>query len=146
MKNCYRNVAQGPERCHHKPRAPVQHSPSASLEHERGWMSFESMSSASDRVWSYSSYKSDIYRTVRRTAPGTRDMPLRVAILTDEPGWHGRELQRAFLALGVQSAFASLADCRIDLESPQARVQVPGFGEREPDAIFVRSIEAGSFE
>ena len=28
-------------------------------------MSFESMSSASDRVWSYSSYKSDIYRTVR---------------------------------------------------------------------------------
>jgi len=73
-------------------------------------------------------------------------MPLRVAILTDEPGWHGRELQRAFLALGVQSAFASLPDCRIDLESPQARVQVPGFGEREPDAIFVRSIEAGSFE
>jgi methenyltetrahydromethanopterin cyclohydrolase len=28
-------------------------------------MSFESMSSASDRVWSYCSYKSDIYRTIR---------------------------------------------------------------------------------
>jgi tetrahydromethanopterin:alpha-L-glutamate ligase len=70
----------------------------------------------------------------------------RVAILTDEPGWHGRELQRAFRALDVQSVFASLSDCRLDLEGAQARVLVPGFGTHAPDAVFVRSIEAGTFE
>jgi len=73
-------------------------------------------------------------------------MAPRVAILTDEPGWHGRELQRALRALGVKCAFASLSDCRIDLESSQARVLIPGFGTQGPDAAFVRSIAAGSFE
>jgi tetrahydromethanopterin:alpha-L-glutamate ligase len=70
----------------------------------------------------------------------------RVAILTDTAGWHGRELQRAFRAFGVQTAFASLSDCRIDLEGARAFVQVPGFGTQVPDAVFVRSIEAGTFE
>jgi tetrahydromethanopterin:alpha-L-glutamate ligase len=69
-----------------------------------------------------------------------------VAILTDRPGWHGRELQRAFRALGVQTGFASLSDCRFDLETPRAGVHVPGFERRPPDAVFVRSIEAGTFE
>ncbi len=73
-------------------------------------------------------------------------MPPRVVILTDKPGWHGRELLRAFRALGVQAAFASLSDCRLDLEGSQALVQVPGFGTQVPDAVFVRSIEAGTFE
>jgi RimK family alpha-L-glutamate ligase len=70
----------------------------------------------------------------------------RVAILTDRPGWHGRELQRAFRALGVQTHFASLSDCRLDLEGTHAGVRVPGFGMQAPDAVFVRSIEAGTFE
>ena len=73
-------------------------------------------------------------------------MTLRVAVVTDKPGWHGRELQRAFRALGVQAAFASLSDCRLELEGSQARVRVPGFGAQAPDAVFVRSIEAGTFE
>jgi RimK family alpha-L-glutamate ligase len=73
-------------------------------------------------------------------------MLARVAILTDRAGWHGRELQRAFRALAVQSTFASLSDCRLDLEGAQARVLVPGFGTQGPDAVFVRSIEAGTFE
>jgi tetrahydromethanopterin:alpha-L-glutamate ligase len=71
---------------------------------------------------------------------------LRVAILTDNPGWHGRELQRAFRSLGVQAGFASLSDCRLDLERASAGVLVPGFEEQPPDAAFVRSIEAGTFE
>jgi tetrahydromethanopterin:alpha-L-glutamate ligase len=73
-------------------------------------------------------------------------MALRVAILTDRPGWHGRELQRAFRALDVQTACASLSDCRLDLEGARAAVRVPGFETQMPDAVFVRSIEAGSFE
>jgi len=31
-------------------------------------------------------------------------------------------------ALGVQSAFASLSDCRPDLQGARAGVAVPGFG------------------
>jgi tetrahydromethanopterin:alpha-L-glutamate ligase len=73
-------------------------------------------------------------------------MSARVAILTDQPGWHGRELQRAFRALGVETVFASLSDCRLDLEGPRAHVRVPGFDTQTPDAVFVRSIEAGTFE
>ena len=73
-------------------------------------------------------------------------MSARVAILTDQPGWHGRELQRAFRAHGVQTAFASLSDCRLDLEGTRAHVRVPGFETHLPDAVFVRSIEAGTFE
>ena len=73
-------------------------------------------------------------------------MSLRVAILTDQPGWHGRELQRALRAFAVQTAFASLSDCRLDLQSARPGVRVPGFGAHEPDAVFVRSIEAGTFE
>ena len=73
-------------------------------------------------------------------------MPVRAAILTDQPGWHGRELQRAFRALSVETSFASLSDCRLELEGAQPSVRVPGFGAQLPDAVFVRSIEAGSFE
>jgi len=73
-------------------------------------------------------------------------MTLRVAVLSDKPGWHGRELQRAFSALGIHTVFASLSDCRLELEGAQARVRVPGFGLQAPDAVFVRSIEAGTFE
>src|SRR5271169_5837597 len=63
-------------------------------------------------------------RSLSPLSPCLPHMSLRVAILTDEPGWHGRELQRAFRALGVHSAFASLSDCRIDLEGSQPRVLV----------------------
>jgi tetrahydromethanopterin:alpha-L-glutamate ligase len=73
-------------------------------------------------------------------------MTAHVAILTDQPGWHGRELQRAFRTLGVQTSFASLSDCRLDIESSRAQVRIPGCGTHGPDAVFVRSIEAGTFE
>jgi len=73
-------------------------------------------------------------------------MTAHVAILTDQPGWHGRELQRAFRTLGVQTSFASLSDCRLDMESSRAQVGIPEFGTHTPDAVFVRSIEAGTFE
>lgn len=73
-------------------------------------------------------------------------MALRIAILTDLPGWHGRELARAFRALGAESCFASLSEVRFDLEGARPQVHVPGFANALPDAVFVRSIEAGTFE
>ena len=70
----------------------------------------------------------------------------RIAILTDEPGWHGRRLAQALAALGAQSVFASLSDCRVDLEANRWGIVIPGFEQALPDGVFVREIAAGSFE
>jgi tetrahydromethanopterin:alpha-L-glutamate ligase len=70
----------------------------------------------------------------------------RVAILTDDAGWHGRRLQRALATLGVQASFASLSDCRVDLEANRWGIVIPGFETRLPEGVFVREIAKGSFE
>ena len=69
-----------------------------------------------------------------------------VAVMTDRAGWHGRALQRAFAAHGLQARFVSLSDCWFDLEQASARISLPGFAHEPPAAVFVRSIEAGTFE
>jgi tetrahydromethanopterin:alpha-L-glutamate ligase len=66
-------------------------------------------------------------------------------VMTDRAGWHGRQLQRAFAAQGFTTRFVSLSDCWFDLENGAPRVAIPGFSEA-PAAVFVRSIEAGTFE
>lgn len=73
-------------------------------------------------------------------------MTLRVAIMTDDPGWHGRRLRRAFLARRVEASFASLRECRIDLVHGVDGVFVPGFEDRLPDGVVVRGIMAGTLE
>jgi RimK family alpha-L-glutamate ligase len=69
-----------------------------------------------------------------------------IAILTDTPGWHGRRLARAFAQLKVATVFASLSDCRVDLEANRYGIVIPGFDTHLPDAVFVREIAAGTFE
>jgi hypothetical protein len=39
---------------------------------------------------------------------------LRVAIMTDETGWHTARLKKAFRARGVDARCIDLAACRID--------------------------------
>lgn len=70
-------------------------------------------------------------------------MSLRVAILTDDPGWHGRELRRAFAERGVESRFASLRDASLALDAANP-VRLPGFGDAMPDAVFVRDVPGGT--
>ena len=70
----------------------------------------------------------------------------RVVILTDDPGWHGARLREAFLARGVETSFASLRDCRIDLHRPGHHVVLPGFEDRLPDGVFVRGVPGGTLE
>lgn len=72
-------------------------------------------------------------------------MSLRVAIVTDEPGWHGRRLREAFAARGVASTYSSLAAAHIDLVDG-THVRLPGFDGTLPDAVFVRGIPGGSLE
>jgi tetrahydromethanopterin:alpha-L-glutamate ligase len=69
----------------------------------------------------------------------------RVVIFTDDPGWHGRELTRAFAARGFVAHYASLTQCRIDLAS-EPMIVIPGCESGLPDAVFVRGVPGGSLQ
>lgn len=71
---------------------------------------------------------------------------LRVAIVTDDPGWHGARLRRAFEARGVEACYASLRDCHLDLSGDRPEVCLPGFEACLPDGVFVRGVPGGTLE
>ncbi|MEN9892403.1 MAG: ribosomal protein modification protein RimK [Pseudomonadota bacterium] len=71
---------------------------------------------------------------------------MRVAIMTDETGWHTRQLQAALRQRGAQGRCVDLADCHIDTTAAWHGLQIPGFGRGLPDAVLVRGIAGGSFE
>lgn len=71
---------------------------------------------------------------------------IRIAVVTDEPGWHGARLRAAFTARGATVRFLSLRDCALRLETRSPRILLPGFADRLPDAVFVRGIAGGSLE
>jgi tetrahydromethanopterin:alpha-L-glutamate ligase len=71
---------------------------------------------------------------------------MRVAIFTDETGWHTRQLQAALRARGAEGRCVDLADCRIDTSATWHGLVIPGFGRELPDAAVVRGIAGGSFE
>src|SRR5581483_4819628 len=75
------------------------------------------------------------------TTQGTR-----VAIFTDDPGWHGARLRDEFAARGVESKFVSLKQCRFDFGMPGHGIVVPGFDDRPPDGAFVRGVPGGTLE
>ena len=75
-----------------------------------------------------------------------RGAAVRVAILTDETGWHTRQLQRALRARGAEGRCIDLADCRIDTQAAWHGLVLPGFGRDLPDAALVRGIAGGTFE
>ena len=70
----------------------------------------------------------------------------RVAIMTDESGWHTRQLQAALRERGAVGRCLDLADCRIATNHAWHGLMLPGFGADLPDAVLVRGIAAGSFE
>jgi tetrahydromethanopterin:alpha-L-glutamate ligase len=71
---------------------------------------------------------------------------LRVAIMTDETGWHTRQLQSALRERGAVGRCVDLADCRIATTSSWHGLVIPGFGQELPDAALVRGIAGGTFE
>lgn len=71
---------------------------------------------------------------------------LSVAIMTDETGWHTRQLQAALRARGCLGRCVDLADCRIDTSASWHGLVIPGFGRELPDAVLVRGIAGGTFE
>jgi RimK family alpha-L-glutamate ligase len=71
---------------------------------------------------------------------------LRIAIMTDEVGWHTRQLQAALRARGASGRCVDLADCHVDTTQAWHGLVIPGFGRELPDAALVRGIAGGSFE
>ena len=71
---------------------------------------------------------------------------MRVAIFTDETGWHTRQLQAALRARGAVGRCVDLADCHVDTTSAWHGLSIPGFGKELPDAALVRGIAGGTFE
>lgn len=70
----------------------------------------------------------------------------RIAIFTDDPGWHGQQLRQAFAAHGYSAEYVSLTECRIQLQDGLLPLYIPGFTGSLPDAVFVRGVPGGSLE
>ncbi len=71
---------------------------------------------------------------------------MRVAIFTDETGWHTRQLQTALRRRGAVGRCVDLADCHIDTTAAWHGLVIPGHGRELPDAAIVRGIAGGTFE
>lgn len=78
-------------------------------------------------------------------------MSKRIAIITDDPGWHGKELHNAFAEKGYKSTNVSLTDCYINISAPgkqknNSSLFIPGFENKLPDGVFVRGVQGGTLE
>ncbi|HVS26733.1 MAG TPA: RimK family alpha-L-glutamate ligase [Burkholderiales bacterium] len=73
-------------------------------------------------------------------------MTRRIAIITDEPGWHGKQLRLAFAERGCESRYVSLTRCHFDLAHARTSVVMPGYAPNLPDGVFVRGVPGGTLE
>ena len=69
----------------------------------------------------------------------------KVAIITDNPGWHGKQLRKSLKDRDLDSIYISLADCSIEITGEPDDIKLPGF-EELPFGIFVRGVPGGSLE
>ena len=67
------------------------------------------------------------------------------AIITDDPGWHGKQLIKAIEEKGHLARFVRLQDCHFDLNSGQTEIDLPSFTSL-PAGVFVRGVPGGSLE
>lgn len=70
----------------------------------------------------------------------------RIAIFTDDPGWHGARLRAAFARRDLSAEYVSLTECRLLVEPGYLPVHIPGFEQALPDAVFVRGVPGGSLQ
>lgn len=70
----------------------------------------------------------------------------RIAIITDDPGWHGKQLCLAFAKRGYAADYVSLTACKLQLTVSGLPIVIPGFEQDLPSAVFVRGVPGGSLE
>ncbi len=68
-----------------------------------------------------------------------------VAIITDNHGWHGRQLKEALSAHGLSSQYVSSMECLMNITDSGTQINLPGF-ESDPLAVFVRGVPGGTLE
>ena len=79
-------------------------------------------------------------------------MPKHIALITHDPGWHGRELHEAFARQGYKCTNVSLTDCYINVGDQNrsinhvSSIHIPGFEQALPDGVFVRGVQGGTLE
>lgn len=69
-----------------------------------------------------------------------------IALMTDDPGWHGARLESAFRARGYETRVVPLGRCTLDMDGVHRGIILPGFPKERPDGVFVRGIPAGTLE
>ena len=69
-----------------------------------------------------------------------------IAIITDDPGWHGKQLTSALRKHGLTAHYLSLIDCKFNFDNSGPMVQLPGFDSNQPIGVFVRGIPGGTLE
>lgn len=70
----------------------------------------------------------------------------RIAIVTDDPGWHGARLKQAFAVHGFEACYLSLTACRFNLDGEGLPISMPGFEAELPAGVFVRGVPGGSLQ
>ena len=74
-----------------------------------------------------------------------KELQREVAIVTDEPGWHGRQLKKSLKKHDIKSQYVSLTDCIIVINRGVKEIIIPGFNT-SPLGIFVRGVPGGTLE
>ncbi len=70
----------------------------------------------------------------------------RIAVITDDPGWHGKRLREALAKKGHEAVFLSLTECHFDLDEVGVPIRLQGFEGTLPDGVFVRGVPGGTLE
>ncbi|MBI2993032.1 MAG: RimK family alpha-L-glutamate ligase [Gammaproteobacteria bacterium] len=71
--------------------------------------------------------------------------PPRIAIFSDNTGWHEKRLLRAFARRNADARVVSLRDCRFGAAA-KSGMFLPGFEDTLPEAAMVRAVPDGTFE
>lgn len=74
------------------------------------------------------------------------DLVPQIAIFTDDPGWHGRELINALAQHGLGASYLSLTECEFRFDDAGLPVHLPGFEVCYPIGVFVRGVPGGTLE
>ena len=70
----------------------------------------------------------------------------RIALISDDSGWHGARLREAFAVRKRDVCVVSLRDCAIDLTRTTHGLVIPGFENHLPEGVFVRGVPGGTLE
>lgn len=70
----------------------------------------------------------------------------RIAVITDDPGWHGKRIREALSDRSHEAIFLSLTECHFALDEGSVPLRLPGFESSLPEGVFVRGVPGGTLE